>query len=73
VADILLLGRDPDLVDHILALASAAELTVDVQSRAQPAALTWKRTPLVIVCTDLLAEAAVPRCRRGQALSSSGS
>ncbi len=58
MADILLLGRDPDLVDHILALASAAELTVDVQSRAQPAALTWKRTPLVIVCTDLLAEAA---------------
>ncbi len=58
MADILLLGRDPDLVDHILALASAAELTVDLQSHAQPAALIWKRTPLVIVCTDLLAEAA---------------
>lgn len=58
VADILLLGRDPDLVDHILAVASAAEVTVDVQSHAQPAALVWKRAPVVIVCTDLLAEAA---------------
>jgi secretion/DNA translocation related CpaE-like protein len=58
VADILLLGRDPDLVDHVLALASAAELTVDVRPEVQPAAQVWKRTPLVIVCTDLLAEAA---------------
>jgi len=58
VADILVLGRDPDLVDHLLALASAAELTVDVQPEARSAVLLWKRVPLVVVCTDLLGEVA---------------
>ena len=58
MADILLLGRDPDLVDHILALASAAELTVDVHREVPSAALVWNRCPLAIICTDLLAAAA---------------
>jgi len=56
VADVLLLGRDPEAVDHVLALASAAELTVQVEEQATAAALTWTRAPVVVVCIDALLE-----------------
>lgn len=56
MADVLLLGRDPDTVDHVLALASAAELTVEVVAEASAAALVWSRAAIVVVGTDVLPE-----------------
>ncbi|HQR80570.1 MAG TPA: hypothetical protein PLT68_10150, partial [Actinomycetota bacterium] len=63
-ADVVLIARDSDLVDHLLALASAAELSAEVLSDPNAAALVWTRVPLIVVGVDVLesvVRAAPPR------------
>ena len=64
MADVLLIARDPETVDHLSALASAAELRLEVTEEPQAAALVWARFPLVVVAVELataVARANLPR------------
>lgn len=54
MADVVLIARDPDLIDHLLAHASAAELSMDVLADPRAAALLWTRVPLIVVGVDVL-------------------
>lgn len=54
VLDLLVLSDQPELVDHLLALASAGGVTVEVARDPQQVTGAWTRARLVAVGPDLL-------------------
>ncbi|GAA3730833.1 septum site-determining protein Ssd [Salinactinospora qingdaonensis] len=54
----LLVTDDPELLDDLLRLAAAADVEVTVAHTAAHAAREWRRVPLVVVGTDLVAPVA---------------
>lgn len=58
MADVLLVSDDPDLIDHVLALTSASQLTTEVLAEADAAAHAWLRSVVVVVGVDRLAAVA---------------
>lgn len=56
VSDVLVICADPENVDHLLALASASELSVEVAPGMDAVAARWSRALVVIVGVDRLAE-----------------
>jgi secretion/DNA translocation related CpaE-like protein len=63
VLDLLVLSDQPDLVDHLLALASASGFSVEVAA-APELAMSWSRARLVVLGADVLdrvADAGLPR------------
>lgn len=61
MADVLLISADPTCVDHVLALTSASQLTVEVTASPDEAAQIWLRSVVVVVGLDLLADVAAQR------------
>ncbi len=61
MADVLLISADPQCVDHVLALTSASQLTVEVTASADEAAQVWLRSVVVVVGVDALAAIAAQR------------
>lgn len=59
----LLVSDDPDLIDHVLALTSASQLTTEVLAAAEDAAHAWLRSVVVVIGVDRLhqiAQAGLP-------------
>lgn len=54
MADVLLVSDDPDVVDHVLALTSASQLTAEVLPAIDLAAQAWLRSVVVVVGVDRL-------------------
>ncbi len=55
VADVLLIARDSETIDHVAALASASEVTVETAADVRSASLVWSRAPLIVVGAPELA------------------
>lgn len=58
MADVLLVSDDPDLIDHVLALTSASQLTTEVLSEASDVAQAWLRSVVVVIGVDRLSQVA---------------
>lgn len=58
MADVLLVSDDPEVVDHVLALTSASQLTAEVMPAVGEAAQAWLRSVVVVVGVDRVAAVA---------------
>lgn len=58
MADVLLVCDDPDLIDHVLAMTSASQLTAEVLSGTHDVAQAWLRSVVVVIGVDRLHEVA---------------
>lgn len=58
MADVLLISGDPDTVDHVLALASASQLTSEVTAAPEAFTQAWLRSVVVVVGLDALSQVA---------------
>ncbi len=54
MADVLLISADPAHIDHVLALTSASQMTVEVMSEADEVNQAWMRCVVVVVGLDRL-------------------
>lgn len=58
MADVLLVSDDPDLIDHVLAMTSASQLTAEVLAGPQEVAQAWLRSVVVVIGVDRVSEVA---------------
>jgi secretion/DNA translocation related CpaE-like protein len=58
VTDVLAISADPRITDHLLALASAADVAIHVRSRVDALDPMWLRAGLVVVGVDRVREVA---------------